>query len=230
MPIPTLKISINFRLRMKPEERLVARFNSNVEQTIYIYPILATEGLPGIMKKFPKVQSLLQSDHTWGKMTLDVIAAKELRPNPDMIGASEPFVTFNYKEIDYKTEHLSTLEPQWNHTFYLYECETFKPLIHSRDYTSPTIVNLVLYYHDKNLAPSFVGYSQLTLKTLEIDDWIPLLEKQKKEGAFKKITKSIKGDKKAVKTKGLVHIKSEVKLYAGVIKVRPLHCNHLALT
>lgn len=76
-----------------------------------------------------------------------------------------------------------------------------------------------MYYYDKNLAPAFVGFTKFTCKTLDIDDWIPLLEKKKKEGAFKKITKTVRGSQKEAKTKGLLHIKSEMKSYAGVIKV-----------
>lgn len=92
-----------------------------------------------------------------------------------------------------------------------------------RDYTSPTPVNLVLFYHDKNLAPSFVGYMKFMCKTLEVDDWFPLLDKKKKESALKKISKSVRGSGKELKKKGLLHVKSELKSYAGVVKVCVVH-------
>lgn len=53
-------------------------------------------------------------------MEFTVIEAKGLRANPDIVGSSEPMVTFNFKLDEYKTEPFDTLEPQWNTCFYLY--------------------------------------------------------------------------------------------------------------
>eukprot|EP01127_Copromyxa_protea_P010368 TRINITY_DN2523_c0_g3_i1.p1 TRINITY_DN2523_c0_g3~~TRINITY_DN2523_c0_g3_i1.p1 ORF type:complete len:958 (-),score=203.98 TRINITY_DN2523_c0_g3_i1:27-2900(-) len=183
-------------------------------EAIFIYPILQAEGLPGIAKKMPDVLSLTPSDSTWGKMSLQVMAARGITTRTDSpIALSHPYVRFEYNDIEYKTEYMDNLEPQWNHSFYI-------------DYISPTIAELMLLYHDKNAGAYFVGSSKFTLKTGDVDEWLPLAPKKKKGGALKRISKTVRGSQKD-KKKGEIHVKSEVKTYAGIVKY--LRTPHLFL-
>jgi hypothetical protein len=83
-------------------------------------------GITGLKEFKKKPCEVSQFPETEPRLSLIFLFSREFGSARDILfinffsGASEPYVVFEYKDIEYKTEYKDTLEPQWNHSFYLY--------------------------------------------------------------------------------------------------------------